>query len=111
MAEKERQYISQRTREALAAKKAQGVKLGGWNTASIKNRDEAMERAKALRPILAELAGQSAGAIAERLNLLQVPAPKGGAWHAMTVIRLQRRLRHQCETINKRAGAWMTPTR
>jgi DNA invertase Pin-like site-specific DNA recombinase len=92
LAEKERQYISQRTREALAAKKGQGVKIGGWNAGSIKNRDQAMQRAKALRPILAELAGQSASAIAEKLNLLQVPAPKGGIWHAMTVIRLQRRL-------------------
>jgi DNA invertase Pin-like site-specific DNA recombinase len=92
LAEKERQYISQRTREALAAKKAQGVKLGGLNTGSIKNRNEAMQRAKALRPILAELGGQSARATAAQLNLLKVPTPKGGLWHAVTVIRVQRRL-------------------
>jgi DNA invertase Pin-like site-specific DNA recombinase len=107
LAEKEREYISQRTKDALAAKKAHGLKLGGLNTGSIKNRDEAMERAQALRPILADLAGQSARAIAAELNLLKVPAPRGGAWHAMTVIRLQRRLRDQCEITCKSA----TPTR
>jgi DNA invertase Pin-like site-specific DNA recombinase len=49
LAEKERRLISQRTRDALAAKKAQGVKLGGLNAKGIANRDEAMERAEQLR--------------------------------------------------------------
>ena len=57
LAEKERRLISQRTRDALAAKKAQGVKLGGLNAKGIQNRDEAKARAEALRPVLAELAG------------------------------------------------------
>jgi DNA invertase Pin-like site-specific DNA recombinase len=73
LAEKERRLISQRTKDALAAKKAQGVKLGGSNAGSIRNRDEAMERAQALRPILAKLAGQSARAIAVQLNVRKVP--------------------------------------
>ena len=50
LAEKERRMISQRTRDALAAKKAQGVKLGGLNAKGIANRDEAKARAEALRP-------------------------------------------------------------
>jgi DNA invertase Pin-like site-specific DNA recombinase len=41
--------ISRRTRDALAAKKAQGVKLGGLNAKGIANREEALERAEQLR--------------------------------------------------------------
>jgi tetratricopeptide (TPR) repeat protein len=57
----------QRTRDALAAKKAQGVKLGGLNAKGIANRDEAKARAEALRPVLTELAGMSANAIVQDL--------------------------------------------
>jgi DNA invertase Pin-like site-specific DNA recombinase len=92
LAEKERRLISQRTRDALAARKAQGVKLGGLNAKGVQNRAEAQARAEALRPILAELAGQSARAIAAELNARKVPTPNGGPWHAVTVIRVQRRL-------------------
>ena len=50
------------------------------------------ERDEALRPILAELAGMSANAITAALNERGVPTPRGGPWHPMTVIRVQRRL-------------------
>jgi DNA invertase Pin-like site-specific DNA recombinase len=92
LAEKERRLISQRTKDALAAKRAQGVKLGGLNAKGIANRDEAKARAEALRPILAELNGLSARAIAAELNKRNAPTPNGGPWHSMTVIRVQRRL-------------------
>src|SRR6476660_8362236 len=92
LAEKERAMISRRTKDALAAKKAQGVKLGGLNAKGIQNRDEARARAEALRPIFAELAGMSARAIATELNERNVPTPNGGPWYAATVIRVQRRL-------------------
>jgi DNA invertase Pin-like site-specific DNA recombinase len=92
LAEKERRLISQRTRDALAAKKAQGVKLGGLNAGSIKNRDEALERAEALRPIFAELAGLSHRKIAAELNARNIATPQGGRWHAVTVKRVMSRL-------------------
>jgi DNA invertase Pin-like site-specific DNA recombinase len=92
LAEKERRLISQRTKDALAAKKAQGVKLGGLNAKGVQNREEARARAEALRPLLMELAGLSATAIAAELNQRNVATPAGGRWHAETVIRVQRRL-------------------
>jgi DNA invertase Pin-like site-specific DNA recombinase len=92
LAEKERRLISQRTKDALAAKKAQGVKLGGLNAKGVANREEAKARAEALQPILAELVGRSARAIAAELNARGVATPSGGRWHAETVIRVQRRL-------------------
>ena len=92
LAEKERRLISQRTRDALAAKKAQGVKLGGLNAKGVRNREEAKARAEALRPLLAELAGLSARAIAAELNARGMATPNGARWQAETVIRVQRRL-------------------
>jgi DNA invertase Pin-like site-specific DNA recombinase len=92
LAEKERRLISRRTKDALAAKKAQGVKLGGLNAGGIKNRDEALERAEQLRPIFAELAGLSARKIAVELNARNIATPAGGRWHAVTVQRVRSRL-------------------
>src|SRR5450631_1609886 len=88
LAEKERRAISTRTRDALAAKKAQGVKLGGLNAGGIKKRDEAMARAEELRPVFAELAGKSAREVARILNDRSVPTPAGGQWHSVTVLRV-----------------------
>ena len=92
LAEKERRVISQRTRDALAAKKAQGVKLGGLNAKGIRNRDEAKARAEALRPLMSELSSLSARAIAAELNARGVATPSGARWHTETVLRVQRRL-------------------
>src|SRR3954466_8486281 len=75
LAEKERRLISERTMAALAAKKAQGITWGGLNAKGIQTREEARPRAEALRPILAELAGRSARAIARELNAREVPTP------------------------------------
>jgi DNA invertase Pin-like site-specific DNA recombinase len=92
LAERERRIIGERTRIALQAAKARGVKLGGTNAQSIANRDEARQRAEELRPILTELAGMSANKAAVELNRRSVPTPKGGQWHALTVMRLRQRL-------------------
>jgi DNA invertase Pin-like site-specific DNA recombinase len=93
LAEKERRMISQRTKDALAAKKAQGVKLGGLNVKGVANREQALERAERLRPLFAELAGLSKAKIAAELNARGVPAPSQGRWHAESVRRVQARLR------------------
>jgi DNA invertase Pin-like site-specific DNA recombinase len=91
LAEKERRLISQRTRDALAAKKAQGVKLGGLNAKGIRNRDEA--GAEALQPLMSELSSLSARAIAAELNARGVATPSGVRWHPEAVLRVQRRLK------------------
>jgi DNA invertase Pin-like site-specific DNA recombinase len=93
VAEQERRRISERTRAALAAKKAQGGKLGGLNAKGIQNRDDAAARAAELAPVFAELASLTARKAANELNGRGVPAPSGGRWHAMQVIRVRERIK------------------
>jgi hypothetical protein len=92
LAEHERRVIGKRTRLALAAAKARGVKLGGTNQQSLANRDAALARAEKLRPVLRELASKSARAGAMELNHRNVETPSGGRWHPETVSRVRRRL-------------------
>jgi hypothetical protein len=66
---------------------------GGFTVGSIRNRYEARQRAELLRPVFAELAGMPARAIARELTARGVRLPGWGPWHAMTVIRVQRRLK------------------
>jgi len=92
LAEKERKLISERTKAGLRQAKARGVKLGGANAQSAENKAAALQRAEALRPLLAELAGLSDRAIAAALNDRNVATPSGGRWHAQTVQRVRARL-------------------
>jgi DNA invertase Pin-like site-specific DNA recombinase len=95
LAEKERRLISQRTRDALAAKKAQGVKLGGLNAKGIENRHAAKAFAETLRPVLAELQAEGVTVlrkIAVALNDRGIKTASGGEWSAMQVRRVLARL-------------------
>ena len=91
LAEQERRMISERTRAGLQAARKRGVKLGNA-TIGRENKKAALQRAKALRPILKSLEGQSARSIAAELNRRKVATPRGLKWSAMTVIRVQQRL-------------------
>jgi DNA invertase Pin-like site-specific DNA recombinase len=73
----ERRLISQRTREALAVKRAQGVRLG---------RPSNVDPATVRRIRRARQNGKSFAAIAERLNQDAVPTAHGGVqWYPATV--------------------------
>jgi len=84
--------ISRRTKEALAAAKARGVRLGGLNAKGIDNQRRAVERAERLRKVFGELVGMSARKAAEELDRCGIPAPAGGRWFAAQVIRVRKRL-------------------
>jgi DNA invertase Pin-like site-specific DNA recombinase len=95
LAEKERAIISQRTRAALAAKKAQGTLLGNrTNLADAQARGMATNRATAsafarnVLPVIREVQAGGATsfqAIADALNARGVRAPRGGAWQPTSV--------------------------
>lgn len=91
VAEKEREMISQRTKAALAAVKARGVKLGSpTGNALQKNRSSAF--AESLRAIVEPIINLPSRAIAAHLNSNSITTPTGGAWSSVTVLRLVNRL-------------------
>jgi hypothetical protein len=86
-AEHERHMIGERTRYALAAAKARGIKLGNPEQAKI-NRAKAAAQAQVLRPHIERCikAGRtSSNAIAADLNARGIAAPNGGQWFPMQV--------------------------
>jgi DNA invertase Pin-like site-specific DNA recombinase len=87
VAEKERERIAQRTREALAAAKARGQQLGDPNIGQLRQA-EAIERANGLRSIIEPLRKMPATRISAILNERKIAAPRGGRWQATQVIRL-----------------------
>lgn len=91
VAEKERERIAQRTKEALAAAKARGQQLGNPNIGQLRQA-EAHERATGLRAIIEPLRGIPAKRISAILNEQKIAAPRGGRWQATQVIRVLARL-------------------
>ena len=93
-AQLERRMIGQRTKDALAIKKAQGVRLG---------RPRAIPPAVEARIVKMRRAGKSFEAIAAQLTAESVPGPTGRpAWSWGTVSRVVRR--HLQEPIKTRAS-------
>ena len=103
LAEKERALISDRTKAALAAKKAQGVKLGNRTNladaqalGSASNRAGAAAFAANVLPIVDQITAAGIPTlrqIAEALNARGIRAARGGDWHATTVRNLMTRRR------------------
>jgi DNA invertase Pin-like site-specific DNA recombinase len=95
LAEKERALISERTRAALAQRRARGLPLG--NTAALAkvhvkgaeaNRAAADAFARNVLPIIREIQAsgvRSYRAIAGALNARGIPTARGGDWHDSTV--------------------------
>jgi DNA invertase Pin-like site-specific DNA recombinase len=106
MAQYERELISTRTKAALAAAKARGVKLGGPDLpvgtkrtaarARAANEAGAQAHAEELREVIndARAAGKdSLRAIAQHLTDLEIPTRRGHSWTPSAVSRLLARLR------------------
>lgn len=106
VAELEAGMISERTRKALAAAKARGVKLGGdrGNLASVsakgranglaKRQASAERRAADLSGIISEIKASGATSlreIAAGLNERAIPTARGGSWSAVQVQRVLQR--------------------
>jgi DNA invertase Pin-like site-specific DNA recombinase len=104
VAEEERRAISSRTKAALAAAKARGVKLGNPKGTKVQGaeigriRGTAATAAKAkifaerMRPVFSELAGLSASAAARELESRGYATARGGKWSPLLVIRTRARL-------------------
>lgn len=100
VAENERDMISQRTKAALAAAKARGVKLGNPLGAAAFGDQRgpeyairrANERAEKLRYWIDQTSGMTYRAAADFLNENDVPTARGGIWHPSSVRLVKERL-------------------
>lgn len=105
LAEKERTLISERTKAALAAVKARGVRLGGHHPQSLSDTgraagrmaqsDRATDQARLLAPVIVELrAGGPASLrdLAAGLDARGISTARGSAWTAAAVRRVLARI-------------------
>jgi DNA invertase Pin-like site-specific DNA recombinase len=105
LAEKERRVISERTRAALAARKAQGKRLGNPRNAAeaaqmgrSSQAEQAAQFASNAMPLIEAI--RSSGitdlrGIANALNLRRVPTARSGSWHVSNVRNVLARSRAQ----------------
>lgn len=109
MAEHEAAMTSQRTKDALAAARARGVRLGnpdnltnaarrqGTVASAVTRGASADQRARDLWPTLTEMVRRDPSptlrAMALELTAKSIPAPRGGAWSATQVSRVLARAR------------------
>ncbi|MBO9399744.1 recombinase family protein [Shimia sp. R9_3] len=98
LAQQEREFISARTKAALAEAKARGVQLGGARDKTLKRNEAVREKAAARAQKVAGLilplrtAGKSLREIAHHLNTAGVETARGGQWQASQVKRVIERL-------------------
>jgi DNA invertase Pin-like site-specific DNA recombinase len=107
VAEEEARMISRRTRDALRAAQARGRKLGNPNNLTAAARREgskvaatertktALQRARDLVPVVTEIRASgitSLRATARELDLRGIPTARGGAWSAVQVKDLLKRV-------------------
>ena len=109
VAQQEREAISRRTKEALVAAKARGVKLGNPNGAAALRRAgkggaalrqavtaNADAFARSLAPLLETIRKGGHGtlrSVAAELNARGIQTRRGGAWHVSNVRNLVRRVK------------------
>ena len=100
LAEKERAMIATRTKAALAAAKARGVKLGGPRLAQARKKAVASIKAIAdqqagnVLPIIREIQQsgmKSLRQIADALNARGIATQRGGRWYATSVANVMAR--------------------
>lgn len=101
MAEYERDLISQRTKSALSAAKARGIKLGNpflseaARLGAIRSRELADSFAERLRPIISAHLSAEVGtyaSLARALNLMGIPTQRGKTWTTAGVCSIVRRI-------------------
>lgn len=120
MAEHERDQISARTRAALAAAKARGVRLGVTGPANLcahveERQTAALAFSVSLRDLLVPWrdAGVPQREIAARMNRLGIKTPRGSTWTLVQVQRVLSRLPTKAAPISTSAltgGAESKPT-
>ena len=112
IAQSERKAISSRTKAALAAAKARGVRLGNPDlqpgskatakAASKAAQKAAKERAEDLRDVLDDARSKGCStlqSVADHMNTLDYTTPRGGRWAPSSVSRLLAQLERPAQAV------------